>query len=423
MRKISILVALALAAAAVTVPAAAQTAPSCNGLPATQVGSFLNGTEEADVLVGTEEADRIFSEGGNDTICALGGDDVVAPGLGDDHVDAGGGDDDLWLTEVADGAGTIVDLAAGTATGPQGSDVLVVGGVENVEMNCGLTTSDTLIGDDDDNILSGGSGADEIRGGGGDDVIYGTDPTYGRTDAICWNGEGDGDELDGGPGNDILWGQAAADSLDGGDGWDILDGGDDIDVCLTGERYWACETEDPAAPPPECSDATDNDGDGDIDGQDSNCSHSGDPSELVRDDPGCNDGIDNDGDGRVDFSADRGCLRLGDETELNDCIDPCPPPSLTIEYRSAREIFRGKLGFFVAACAERRLVLLRKKRPDRDRTIGRDVTSDRRIWKVPRDRPPRGRFYAVARRATVVLQGGEAVDCARARSPIMKIQS
>lgn len=423
MRRIAVLIALGLLAAAVAVPAGAQTAPSCNGLPATQEpGAVLYGTEGPDVLVGTEGADRIYAEGGDDTICALGGDDIVAPGFGDEYVDGGGGNDTLLFTELVEGTGATVDLSTGTATGPEGADQLIVGSIENVEMNCSSTTDDTLIGDDDANILSGGSGSDIIQGRDGDDVLYGTDPSYGRTDAICWNGDDD-DTIDGGPGDDILWGQAAMDSLDGGPGWDILDGGAEIDGCANGERYSECETEDPVAPPAECDDGTDNDGDGDVDGDDSGCSHPGDPSELIRDDPGCNDGIDNDDDGRVDFPEDRGCMRLEDETELDHCIGPCPPAYLTIEYKPVRKLFRGKLDFFVDACAEQRRVLLRKKRSDGDRTIGRDRTNYQAIWKVSRKRPPRGRFYAVARRAVVVMEGGEQVECARVRSPIMKIQT
>ena len=424
MRRISLFASLALCAGLLVAPVGAQEL-TCNGMAPTEPpGDLLYGGDGPDVLIGTPGADRIYAEGGNDTICALGGDDEVGPGSGDDFVDAGDGSDWLLLDQyVDDGSATVVDLPNGTASGPEGSDQLVLGTVENVELNCSVSSADTLIGDDADNTLSGGSGADTIEGGGGDDLLYGTDPSVGRTDAICWAFEGDEDVLDGGEGDDVLLGQESDDELDGASGWDILDGGDAADFCTRGERYVRCESQQTPAPPAECDDGADNDGDGIVDGDDPECSHPNDPSEEIDDDPGCNDGRDNDGDGAADYPADQGCAALDDDTELDQCIGPCPPTYLTIEYKPGRALFRGKAVARPSECGVDRRVLLKKKRPGDDRTIGRDHTNGRAAWHVGGRRRPRGYFYVVAPRSRVRLTGGEIVRCPRLRSPELRIQS
>ena len=422
MRKISWMALLPLCLGALAVPAAAQAQQTCNGLPATQVGDFLYGTEGDDVLVGTMGADRIYGAAGNDTICSLGGDDRAGPGSGDDYVDGGEGSDWLEVEQQPEGPPVVVDLPSGIASGADGTDRLVDGTIENVQMNCGSTAADTLIGDDGDNILSGGSGADTISGGAGDDLIYGTDPSFGHTGLICWSHEGDEDELSGGSGDDVLLGQASDDDLDGSEGWDVLDGGRETDSCLNGERYAGCESIRPLPPPPHCSDGIDNDQDGHVDAGDDGCSHPGDPTEDVIDDPGCNDGIDNDDDRRTDFPHDPGCFDLEDETELDHCIYPCAHPFITIEHNSGRASFTGHIAFAHDTCTGDRLVLLRKALPGRDRSVGRDRTNDRGVWKVGDRRPRRGRFYALSRATQVTMTGGEVVTCDRVRSALLRIQ-
>lgn len=87
----------------------------------------------------------------------------------------------------------------------------------------------------------------------------------------------------------------------------------------------------PPPPPPECSDGSDNDGDGKIDfPTDPGCTDTADTSET---DPSpvflCSDTVDNDSDGKVDFPADPGCSSATDNDE-NDTVpgggtDPLPP--------------------------------------------------------------------------------------------------
>src|SRR4051794_29572196 len=79
-----------LAASVVVVPAVADT-PSCNGRPATVVG-----TDGADEIVGTAGPDVIVGGAGDDTIYGLGGDDVIcAYGDADDNGATGADYDDL----------------------------------------------------------------------------------------------------------------------------------------------------------------------------------------------------------------------------------------------------------------------------------------------------------------------------------------
>ncbi len=88
------------------------------------------------------------------------------------------------------------------------------------------------------------------------------------------------------------------------------------DVPLAQIRLAHAEVTAAACPPTtQCSDGTDNDGDGKIDAQDPGCHSDGDPNnpgsyvpsdDDERDAPQCSDGRDNDGDGKIDI-LDPGC--------------------------------------------------------------------------------------------------------------------
>ena len=80
--------------------------------------------------------------------------------------------------------------------------------------------------------------------------------------------------------------------------------------------------------PPECSDGTDNDGDGVTDIDDPGCHTDGNPDnpdsyDPTDDDEGpqCSDGVDNDADGTTDL-ADPGCEGADDETESPNPAEP-----------------------------------------------------------------------------------------------------
>jgi hypothetical protein len=122
-------------------------APTCNGLEATIVGSdddnIIEGTPEDDVIVGLDGNDVIYGGSGNDTICG---------GPGDDIIDGNGGNDVLL--------------------GDDGNNVLN-GGPGN----------DRLIGNGGNNILIGGVGRDRLIGGDNADICNGNSGT--DTDTNC----------------------------------------------------------------------------------------------------------------------------------------------------------------------------------------------------------------------------------------------
>lgn len=275
-----------------------------------------------------------------------------------------------------------------------------------------------LIGDDRPNFLSGGSGNDTLIGNGGDDTLHGTHSSYGHTDALCWRLR-DVDRLEGGAGDDVLFGDAAADHLDGGADGDILDGGDASDVCLSGERYARCESEDPPEPAPECGDAIDNDGDWAIDHPtEAQCSSPADPTEALLPDPRCDDGFDNDGDDESDYPEDYGCHSLTDEDEAGDCGLPCPPPSISINYDSRGRVFHGEITDYARpGCQSARDVLLRKKQRGEDRLLAQIATAHDGTWSVAGLERRRGRFYAVARRLVTEERG----PCPRIKSETIRL--
>ena len=89
---------VALAVVAVG-PASGQDVPTCEGVPATIVGTEgndrINGTPGDDVIVGLGGRDRIAGGAGNDLICGYGGHDTVSGGPGADRLFGGGGRDHI----------------------------------------------------------------------------------------------------------------------------------------------------------------------------------------------------------------------------------------------------------------------------------------------------------------------------------------
>ena len=73
--------------------------PSCNGLPATIVGTAgnntINGTAGRDVIAGLGGVDTIYGKGGDDVICGGDGNDEIEGGAGNDYLDGGAGSDSL----------------------------------------------------------------------------------------------------------------------------------------------------------------------------------------------------------------------------------------------------------------------------------------------------------------------------------------
>ena len=123
---------------------AAQPSLTCNGLPATIVGTngddTLNGTPGSDVIVGL---------GGNDTIDGFGGADSICGGNGDDSING-----DNFEDGFAGGADTIF--------GDNGNDFIA-----------GLGGNDTIHGGNGGDIVIGGPGRDAVHGDRGNDFVFG----------------------------------------------------------------------------------------------------------------------------------------------------------------------------------------------------------------------------------------------------------
>lgn len=127
-----------------TVAVGAQDVPTCNGVPATIVG-----TEGPDNLVGTTGRDVIVGLGGNDVIRGLSGADILCGGPGRDRI-LGGKQSDL-IIGGDDGDKLFGDAGIDFIYGERGNDLLIGG-----------------LGDD---VLDGGRGRrDRIRGRSGLDT-------------------------------------------------------------------------------------------------------------------------------------------------------------------------------------------------------------------------------------------------------------
>jgi Ca2+-binding RTX toxin-like protein len=264
MNRLPVLVAAALAATALVLPYdAAQAAPyTCDGHPATIVGTsgddHLVGTDGADVIVALGGDDRIEAGRGDDVVCGLAGSDEIDAGPGDDRVFAGidrwnsdrGGENRVGDTVWPGPGRDYVDLGADSrpVTGYGQRDTLVyrtvddaihadlspgVGrvkaeGLDTVRVHgemgvVGSRFADTIIGGPRGDSLVGGWGDDVIEGRGGDDWI--------RPDYYDKSGKHDDDDVvRAGAGADELSSTSGADVILGGPGDDFFDLRDNPDV-------------------------------------------------------------------------------------------------------------------------------------------------------------------------------------------------
>jgi hypothetical protein len=162
----------------------------------------ISGGAGDDVVDGGPDVDFIDGGPGRDTVHAGAGDQVTIDatgGLQGDVVDGGGPGGTVRLYLTTPDPGVVVDLAAGTITGPGVPDTLV--GVRDVWQSGAAPA--TLLGDERTNQLVGNGTLD---GRGGDDALS----SYGRPSRLS-GGPGDdgldvgpGDVADGGPGNDQI---------------------------------------------------------------------------------------------------------------------------------------------------------------------------------------------------------------------------
>lgn len=128
------------------------------------------GNDGDNTLIGNDGANTLSAGDGNDVVDGGAGNDTLVggSGAGDDTYIGGVGVDTVVYSSATQGI--TVDLAAGTATGPEiGNDTLIE--IENV---VGGSGDDVIRGDTGDNQLFGGDGNDLLTGGlGGNDLFDG----------------------------------------------------------------------------------------------------------------------------------------------------------------------------------------------------------------------------------------------------------
>jgi Ca2+-binding RTX toxin-like protein len=185
-RALTLLLLFAGAPLALAVPTASAEEPTCQGLPATIIGTpyadTLYGTPGDDVVwLGGTELDDFYAA--TDEFDGGAGDDLVCQGgLGGVEVQTGEGDDEVRLE------GGLPNLAQLDARGGPGADILVGPPGDNA----------TLVGEDGDDVLTAGGGGGLLIGGAGADQITG-----GASNDRIWEGPGS-DVIDAGGGHDDL---------------------------------------------------------------------------------------------------------------------------------------------------------------------------------------------------------------------------
>jgi len=194
------------------VPAqAAKPRPTCQGVPATIVGTTHNtdGTDGDDVIVVRGEGlNYIRAGGGNDLICGGVGHDFLYDGTGRDRFYGGDGQDFLKQESVER------DFFDG---GPGFDEVDYYLRTEDLYVNLRNTKADDGVPGEHDTLVSVGA----IDGGQGDDVlIAGNVPNLDGHGFPAFSAY----YLRGGPGDDVLIGGPLGDLVSAGPGNDVLKG-------------------------------------------------------------------------------------------------------------------------------------------------------------------------------------------------------
>ncbi len=213
------------------------------------VGSFLNDTIAGDggdnLIEGLDGADSLEGAGGADTLIGGSGDDSMVGGAGNDSLVGGDGFDIAIYSTAA--TPVTVNLAAGTASGPDGDDTLV-----SIEGAVSGSGNDTLLGSSANEFFLANGGNDSINGGAGFDrasyqtagaavvvnLTNGTATGGGGTDTLVsienLRGSNFGDSLTGDAGNNDIQARGGDDTVNGGDGDDFLQGEDGNDSLIGG---------------------------------------------------------------------------------------------------------------------------------------------------------------------------------------------
>lgn len=172
----------------------------------------IHGDDGNDYILGGNGNDQVFGDAGNDLLKAGPGVDAVDGGDGNDNMEGGIGDD-LMVGGIGDdkvygqdGNDTLFGEAGiDFMFGGNGDDQISGGdGADQIRGEAGF---DDIHGDNDADILFGGTEGDTIHGDDGNDTI---------------NGEDGDDQLFGDLGDDRIVGGAGVDTIDGGAGNDLV---------------------------------------------------------------------------------------------------------------------------------------------------------------------------------------------------------
>ncbi len=202
----------------------AQGAVSCDGRPATIVG-----TEGPDSITGTDGNDVIVALAGNDRVSGGPGADVVCLGAGNDALNGGAGNDVSVAEAVADGNDSFAGGSGNDTARYAARTVAVAVSLDDVPDDGSGDEADNNHGDVE-NIV-GGQATNTLRGSAADNILVGAgagDVMLGNAGEDDLRGGGGNDILVGGPGDDVMSGDAGDDlevSDAGPDGADVFNGG------------------------------------------------------------------------------------------------------------------------------------------------------------------------------------------------------
>jgi hypothetical protein len=129
----------------------------------------------------------------------------------------------------------------------------------------------------------------------------------------------------------------------------------------------------------------------------------------------CSDGIDNDSDGAIDHPGDLGCSSGSDVSEGTLLFRDS---TTTIRYRGGA--LRGRVASDSRRCIVDRRVILKKARPNEDRTVERTLTDSNGHWRIAVGRF-RGRHYALIRGRLVYNDHLDTIACGQARSRVVSL--
>lgn len=107
--------------------------------------------------------------------------------------------------------------------------------------------------------------------------------------------------------------------------------------------------------------------------------------------PECSDGTDNDNDGATDFPDDQHCENPEDNSEYghSDHLN-----HVTIRFSERGDVFRGRVHASLNACKPNRAVIVRKAVPGKDEVVWRAGTDPEGRWRTKPFPRAQGRYYA-----------------------------